>query len=110
MEPVELIQDLEEVPGRVCDPVRNPDQDHIEAAAAGIADQLIKPWPAGLHSADAVGIFLHHFIAALSGHLPEVVQLGLGVPILAGDSHIKDGPFKPRRTFGCLVVGEFSST
>jgi hypothetical protein len=35
----------------------------------------------------------------LAGHLPEVMQLHLGMLIEGRDPHIKDGAFYPRRPF-----------
>ncbi len=76
-EPVQLVEHFEEVPDRAGDPIGSPDQDHIEAAAAGIPHHLIETRPARLRAADPVCILLHDLIAALSGHLAQVVQLGL---------------------------------
>src|SRR5665213_3364439 len=41
VQPVQLVQDFEEVLNRPGDPVRSPDQDDIEATAAGIVHQLV---------------------------------------------------------------------
>ena len=87
-EPVELVQNFKEVPGRSGDTVTGPDQDHIEAAAAGFAHHLIETWPARLRAGDLVGKLRDDLIAALSGHLTKIVELGLGMLIDGRDPHI----------------------
>src|SRR5258708_4108595 len=52
VEVVELIQYLEEVTHGPCDPVRGPDQQHLEAATAGIPEQIIETRPASLGPGD----------------------------------------------------------
>ena len=88
VEPVQLVQHLEEVPHRPGDPVGGPDQHDVELAAAGIAHHGIESWPAGLRSTDRVGILLDDLIAALLGHLVEVVELRFGVLVEGADPHI----------------------
>ena len=58
VEPVELVEDIEEVLDRPGHPIRSPDQDNVEAAAAGIAHHLIETGPPGLRTADSVGVFV----------------------------------------------------
>ncbi len=70
VEPVELVQHLEEMPGGAGDAIGCPDQDHIEASPTGIPHHVIQTWPARLCAGDPVGVLLRNFIAALSGHLP----------------------------------------
>ncbi len=55
-----------------------PDQDDIEAAAAGVAHQLVEPGPAGFRSADPVGELGDDLQAAMGGHLAQVIELGFG--------------------------------
>jgi len=88
VEPVELVEHFEEVPGRAGDAIRGPDQDHIEAAAAGIPHQAIQTGPARLHAGDLVSHLRDDLIAALRGHLAEVMELGLGVLVDGRDPHI----------------------
>ena len=88
VEPVELVQHLEEVLHRPGDPVGGPDQHDVELAAAGIAHHGIESWPAGLRAADRVGILLDDLIAALLGHLVQVVELRFGVLVEGADPHI----------------------
>ena len=76
VEPVQLVQHFEEVFHRAGDPVRGPDQDHVELAAAGIPHQFVQPGPAGLHAADPVGVFVDDLVAALGGHLAEIDEAG----------------------------------
>ena len=82
------------------DPVRSPDQDHIEAAAAGVAHQFIETRPACLHAGDPVCVLLDDLIAALRGHLAQVIDLGLRMLIEARDPDIKGGAFHLRRPLG----------
>ena len=104
---VEVVQHLEEMPGGAGDPIRGPDQDHIEAAAAGIPHQLIEPRPAGLAAGDPVGVFVHDLEAALGGHRTQVEQLGLRVLIDGRDPEVESGALHCRCPFGfvaCLVT------
>ena len=55
VEPVQLVEHFEEVPGRAGDAIAGPDQDDIEAAAAGIPHQVIQTGPARLRAGDPVG-------------------------------------------------------
>jgi len=87
-EPVQLVEHIEEVLCGPGDPVRGPDQDHIEAAAAGIGHHLVQARPPGFCSGDPVGVFLDDLEAPLSRQLPQIVQLGLGVLVEAGHPHI----------------------
>ena len=88
VQPVELVQDLEEMPGGSRDAIAGPDQDHIELTAAGIPHHVAEPWPERLHAADPVRVLLDDLIAALSGHLTQVVNLRLRVLIDGTDPHI----------------------
>lgn len=45
--PVQFVEHVQEVFNGPGDPVRGPDQDHLEPAAAGIAQQFIESGPAG---------------------------------------------------------------
>src|ERR1017187_3041730 len=60
VEPVQLVQDFEEVLSGPGDPVTSPDQDDVELAAAGIAHHGIESRPAGLRPTDPVLVLLHH--------------------------------------------------
>jgi len=88
VEAIELVQDLEEVPGRACDAITGPDQDDVELTAAGIPHQVAEPWSAGLHPADPVRVLVDDLITTLRGHLAQIVQLGLRVLVDAGDPRI----------------------
>jgi hypothetical protein len=87
------------------DAVAGPDQHDIEAAAAGVAHQVIEAWAAGLGPGDFVAVLLDDLEAALRGHLAQVVELGLRVLVDRGDPHIKGGAFHLRRP-----LGEFLAT
>ena len=81
VEPVELIEDVEEVLYRPGDPIRSPDQHDLEAAAPGIPHHGVEAGTLGLGAADHVGELLDDLETALGGHLPEVVELGFRVLI-----------------------------
>jgi hypothetical protein len=104
VEPVQLVEHFEEVPGGACDPIARPDQDNLEPTAAGIRHHLIETWPACLHSRYSVRVFLDDLVATLSSHLTQVVDLRLRVLIDGTDPHIYDGAFHLRRPFGCLAA------
>jgi len=72
---IQLIQHIEEVFHRPGDPVRGPNLDHIEPAAAGVSHHLIEAWALCLGAADPVGVLMDDLLAAPSGHLPEIEQL-----------------------------------
>ena len=91
VEPVQFVQHLEEVLHGTGDPVGRPDQDHIEAAVAGIPHQFVQPWPARLHATDPVGVFLHDFIAALGSQLFQVEELSFRMLVDGADSHVEGG-------------------
>jgi len=86
VEPVQFIQDFEEVLSGSGDPVASPDKDDVELAAAGITHHRVQSRPAGFRSADPVLVLVHDPIAALLGHLMEVVHLCFGVLIESRDS------------------------
>src|ERR1035437_6599673 len=88
VQPVQLVQNLEEVLSGPGDPVTSPDQDDIELAAAGVTHHGIESRPAGLRSADPVLVLFHDSIAALLGHLVEIMHLGFRVLVESADSHI----------------------
>ena len=70
------------------DPVRSPDQDDIEPAAAGIGHHLIESWPPGLRAGDLVCVLGDDLVATLAGHLPEIVELRFRVLIEGRHPHI----------------------
>jgi hypothetical protein len=75
VEAVQLVQSFKEVFHRSGDPVRGPDQDHIEAAAAGVGHHFVETRSPGFDSGDSVCILRGNLIAALRGHLLEIKQL-----------------------------------
>ena len=107
VQPVQFVEHFEEVFDRAGDPIRGPDQDHVEASAAGIAHQVIEAGPTRPCAGNPVGVFMRDLVAALGGHLTQVEELGLGMLIQARDPHIKDGTFHLRRPFG---FGEYFMT
>src|SRR5580658_3717733 len=77
LEPVEFIENLEEVFDRPGESIRSPDQDDVEMSAPGIPHHLIEAGPRGPGAADPVGVLPDNRIAALGGHLLQIVELGL---------------------------------
>ena len=88
VEPVEFVEHFEEVPHGPGDPIGSPDQDNVETAAAGIAHHGVESRALSFGSTDSVRKLLDDLIATLLSHLTEVVELGLGVLIEGGDSHV----------------------
>jgi hypothetical protein len=76
---VEFIEHLEEVPDRARDPIRSPDQDYLEAAAAGIPQQLIETRTSSLCSGDAIGVLGNDFETTLLSHRAEIMELRIRV-------------------------------
>jgi len=99
VEMVELIEDFDQVLHRPGQAVERPDQDNIEAAAAGVAEHLIEARAPSLGAADPVDVLLDDLQAALSGQGSEVVELGLGMLIDGRDPHVQSRSFHPRRPF-----------
>src|SRR5580704_5067393 len=62
---VEFVQDFEEVPDGSSDPVRCPDEHHLEPAAARLPKQFVETRPLSLRAGDPVGIFGDDLEAAL---------------------------------------------
>ena len=89
VEPVQLIENFQEVFHRAGDPIRSPDQQDLEAAVAGIAHHLIQAGSLDPGTTDPVGILLDDLIAPLLSHLAEVVELGLRVLIEGGHTQIE---------------------
>ena len=91
IEPVQLIEHLQEVLHRPGDTIGSPDQDDLELAPAGVPHQRIEPRAFGFGPADPVGILFDDLIPTLLGHLTEVVELGLRVLVESGDSQVECG-------------------
>jgi len=81
VEPGEFVEHFEEVLHRSGQPVRCPHQDHVEPAAARIGHQPIQARPASFGSRHPIRILLDDLPAALIGHLPQVIELRLGMLI-----------------------------
>jgi len=93
VEAVEFVQHLEEVADGSSDPIRGPDQHHLETAASRVAQQLVEARPLGLGAGDAVGIFGDDLEAALVSHRAEIVKLGFGVLVESGYAQIEGHSF-----------------
>ena len=74
---------------------------------AGIAHHLIQTGAARLRAADPVRILFDDLIAALAGHLLEIVELGFRMLIDGRDPHVEGGPLHLRRPF---CFGEYLAT
>ena len=92
-EAVELVQHLEEVPHGPGDPVRGPHQDYLEAAAAGIAEQVIEARPASLGPGDPVSILGHDLKTPLLRHRAEIMKLGLRMLVHGRYAQVKSYSF-----------------
>ena len=79
VEVIEFVEHLEEVAHGPGDPVRGPYQQHLEAAAASIPEQVIKTRPTSFGSGDPVGVLGNDLKTPLPGHRAEIVELGLRV-------------------------------
>ena len=73
--PVQVVEHIKEVTGGACDAIACPDQDNVEAAAAGIGHHRIESRPFGLHAADPIGVLVDDLVAALGSHLAQVEEL-----------------------------------
>ena len=91
VEPVQLIEHLEEVLHRPGDTIGSPDQDDIELTPAAVPHQRIESGPLGFGPADPVRILFNDLIPTLLGHLTEVIELGLRVLVEGGDSQVECG-------------------
>jgi len=88
VEAVQLIQHVEEVFDGPGDAIGGSDQDDIELATPAVPHHGVETWPSGLRSADHVRVLFDDPIAALFGHLAEVVELGFRVLVECGDPQI----------------------
>jgi len=93
---VEFVEHFQEVPSRASDAITGPDQNNIEAAAAGVGHQLIESWPAGFRTGDPVRVLLHDLEATLGSQLAKVEELGFRVLVDGRDSHIQGGALHGR--------------
>ncbi len=86
IEMIEFVQDFEEVFHRPGQTVGGPNQDHIEAAAAGVLHHFVQTRAPGFGTADLIGILPDDFVIALNRHLLEIIELGFGVLVEGGNS------------------------
>jgi len=70
---------------------------------AEIGTTHLSPGTYRIGAADPFGVLMHDIEAALAGHLPEVVQLRLGVLVKGADPQIQDGTFHLRCPLLCGV-------
>jgi hypothetical protein len=89
VEAVEFVQHLEEVADGSCDPVRRPDEHHLEAAAARLPEEFVEAPPLGLGAEDPVRIFGDDLEAALASHRAEIVELGFGMLVESGYAQVE---------------------
>jgi hypothetical protein len=93
VEMVELIQHFEEVAHGPGDPVRGPDQKHLEVAAARISKQIVKTRPARFRPRDSIGVLGNDLKTPLLGHRAEIIELSLRVLVDTGYAQIKGNSF-----------------
>jgi hypothetical protein len=93
VEMVELIQHFEEVADGPGDPVRGPDQEYLEAAAACIPKQIIEARPASLRPRDPVSVLGNDLKTPLLSHRAEIVELSLRVLVDTGYAQVKGNSF-----------------
>jgi len=89
VEMVQFIQHLEEVADGSSDPIRRPDEHHLEPAAARLPEQLVETGALGLGAGDAVGIFGDDLEAALVSHRAEIMELSLRMLIESGYAQVE---------------------
>jgi hypothetical protein len=90
---VELVEHFEEVAHGPGDPVRGPDQEHLEAAAARIPKQIIETRPTSFSPGDPIGVLGNDLKTPLLGHRAEIIKLSLRVLIHTGYAQIKGNSF-----------------
>ena len=90
---VELIQHFEEVADGPGNPVRGPDQEHLEAAASRIPKQIIETRPASFRPGNPVGVLGNDLKTPLLGHRAEIIELSLRVLVDTGYAQIKGSSF-----------------
>jgi hypothetical protein len=93
VEMVELVEHFEEVAHGPGDPVRGPDQEHLEAAAARIPKQIIETRPTSFSPGDPIGVLGNDLKTPLLGHRAEIIKLSLRVLIHTGYAQIKGNSF-----------------
>jgi len=99
IQPVQFIEDFEEVFDRPGDSIGCPYQDHIESAATSIVHHAIQTGAARFRAADPVRVLFDDLIAALPGHLMEVVELSFWMMIKGADPQVEGGALHERRRF-----------
>jgi hypothetical protein len=87
-EMIEFIEHLEEVPDGSGDPIRSPDKNHLEAAPAGVPQQLVETRTPGFRSRDPIGVFGDDLKTPLLGHRAKIVELRLRMLVDSGYAQI----------------------
>jgi hypothetical protein len=93
VEMVEFVEHLEEVAHGPGDPVRGPDQEHLEAAAARVPQQIIETRSASFSPRDSIGVLSNDLKTPLLGHRAEIIELSLWVLVDTGYAQIKGNSF-----------------
>ena len=92
VEPIQFVENLEEVFHASRQTIAAPDQKHIELAAAGILEELIEGRAPGSDAADAVvTVFVHDFPFALPGQLAQIELLIFRMLVQGGNAEVKSG-------------------
>jgi hypothetical protein len=93
VEMVELVEHFEEVAHGPGDPVRGPDQEHLEAAAARIPKQIIETRSTSFSPGDPIGVLGNDLKTPLLGHRAEIIELCLRVLVHTGYAQIQGNSF-----------------
>ena len=89
VEMVQLVEHFEQVLHRASHAIEGPDHHDIEAAAAGVEEQLVQSRTLRLGAGDAIGVLLRDLIATLRDQRTQVMKLGLGMLIEGRYAHIQ---------------------
>jgi hypothetical protein len=93
VEMIEFVEHLEEVAHGPGDPVRGPDQKHLEVAAARISKQIIETRSTSFSPGDPIGILGNDLKTPLLGHGAEIIELSLRVLVDTRYAQIKGNSF-----------------
>jgi len=93
VEMIEFVEHLEEVAHGPGDPVRGPDQEHLEAASARVSKQIVKTRSASFRPGNSIGVLSNDLKTPLPGHRAEIIELSLRMLIDTGYAQIQGNSF-----------------
>ena len=76
---IQLVEHFQKVARIWSDSVERSHEHNIKAASPSISHQRIQARASGLRTGNHVAVFMDDFVAALFGHLAQIVKLCLGV-------------------------------